>query len=193
MFGDGLAPGLLPAIDDPDIHVAPSYIHCSNLLVADSVCVCRYPLQVGLNFDGAYIGRLAAIATRLRILRRKHCAQDCEKGRTCKEITPHSIHPLPGVGQRGSQSWLAAGFWSFYIFQSKLALPGNLWGQAFWPAAALPGGVAVDRGKLLRRSRQIPHRVQCAGGAPHTRISGVTGKNLCWTATPPERAAAGQK
>src|SRR5258708_27049073 len=114
MLGDGLAPGLLPAIDHADIDVAPSYVDRANLLVADNVCVCSYALKVGLNFACVYVGRLAAIATWLRILRREG-AEDCEKGRTRKKTTPHSVHPLLEIQA------MAVRFQSKEKFQAHLA------------------------------------------------------------------------
>src|SRR5260370_6421753 len=72
---------------------------------------------------------------------------------------------------------LIACVWS-YIPRSKLdagnlflSLAGYQWGQPFWAAAALSGGVALNR----------------------ANSSGVTRARISATATPPERAAAGQK
>src|SRR5207245_1613800 len=68
---------------------------------------------------------------------------------------------------------------SFYIFQSKLALAGNLWGQPFWAASALQGGVALDRVNSGVPANPAPYpNAQAAIVSPHTRASGVTSARI---------------
>ncbi len=48
-----------------------------------------------------------------------------------------------------------------------------MWGQAFWPAAALPGGVALDRATSGAPASPAPYpNAQAALVSPHTRTSG---------------------